>query len=532
MISIDYEKLQQSVAAEPVLEVCMQITLSNISYRYDDASKEALPPVSATFPEGWTGIVGVNGSGKTTLLRLICGEMEPTFGQMAPQVRGVYCAQETEDRPNDAEDFALDFSNEALRIRRILEIEDDWVWRYDALSEGERKRLQVAVALWANPRVLALDEPTNHVDAPCRERLIEALASYRGIGLLVSHDRGMLNELVQQCLFLGSGKVIMRPGTYSEGRQQEQLEHTAAVHERKSAKAELSRLRQAKAARNAEAARADARRSKRSIPKGDKDAKGRIDLAIYTGQDGKAGRRSVQMDSRLTAAQQRLEQVQVEKAYHADVWLEVEPSRRRLLLELEEGCLAFGTGSKACAEAGSETCKGLAIPRVVVGPTDHIAIAGPNGAGKSTLVHALVRALPPDVRSLYLPQELGCAARCEQLKALKELPQKQRGRALSIVAQLNSDPERLLSGNMASPGESRKLMLALGILAQPQIIIMDEPTNHLDLFSIEALEELLSGCPCALVLVSHDMRFLSATTDIRWSVMPSSGGSELTVGKR
>ena len=513
----------------------MQITLSHIAYYYEGAAEQALSSVTATFPEGWTGIVGGNGCGKTTLLRLVCGELEPTAGQIAPASGGVYCPQETERMPDAAEDFALDFSGDALRWRRVLGIGDDWAWRYGELSEGQRKRLQVAVALWADPRVLALDEPTNHVDAECRGRLIEALRGFKGVGLLVSHDREMLDALVGQCLFLGGGRAVMRPGTYSKAREQEQLERTATLRERKSAKAELTRLQRVKAARDQEAARADARRSKRAIAKGDTDAKSRIDLAIYSGQDGKAGQRSVQVDARIGSAQKRLEQSRVSKVYDADVWLDARPSHRRVLLELDAGHLAFGTGERmadildAPGEGPSDAC--LRIPHLAVAPTDHIALTGPNGAGKSTLVAALVRALPPDVPLLYLPQELASDERRGQLAALRDLPQAQRGQVLSIVAQLNSDPDRLLSGDLASPGETRKLMLALGILARPQVIVMDEPTNHLDLISTEALEAMLASCPCALVLVSHDRRFLSATTTIRWRIALSGQGSSLMVEK-
>ncbi|MDR1358775.1 MAG: ATP-binding cassette domain-containing protein [Coriobacteriales bacterium] len=492
----------------------MQITLTHITYTYDDAPDQALVPVSATFAEGWTGLVGSNGSGKTTLLRLLCGELQPTGGQMAPRPAGVYCAQETERSPAGMDDFAVDFSGEALRVRRVLGVADEWPWRYNELSEGERKRLQVAVALWHNPLVLALDEPTNHVDAACRERLLAALAAYRGVGLLVSHDRELLDTLTSQCLFLGKGRATMRSGNYSRGREQEEQAQNAQIHERREAKAELVRLHQVKTERSHEAARADARRSKRTIPKGDRDAKARIDLAIYTGQDGKAGRRSVQMDARLAAAEQRLEQARVEKHYAADVWLDAEPSHRRLLVDMEEGCLAFGTGERLLLPV--VPC--LRIPHLSVAPTDHVALAGSNGAGKSTLIAALLRELNADLRLLYVPQELGAGERQKQLAALKDLPAARRGRALSIVAQLNSDPERVLAGSQASPGETRKLMLALGILNHPQLIIMDEPTNHLDLITTEALETMLATCPCALVLVSHDARFLEATTSIRWQI--------------
>jgi ATPase subunit of ABC transporter with duplicated ATPase domains len=110
------------------------------------------------------------------------------------------------------------------------------------------------------------------------------------------------------------------------------------------------------------------------------------------------------------------------------------------------------------------------------------------------------------------------------------LPPEARGRALSIVAQLNSEPERLLEGDAISPGEMRKLMLALGILDSPELIIMDEPTNHLDLGSTEALERVLSAYPGALLLVSHDATLLGATTSISWRIgRGESGNPTLTV---
>ena len=87
---------------------------------------------------------------------------------------------------------------------------------------------------------------------------------------------------------------------------------------------------------------------------------------------------------------------------------------------------------------------------------------------------------------------------------------------LSLVARLNSSPERILSGEALSPGELRKILLAMGIMQRPQLIIMDEPTNHLDLHSTEALEAVLAQCPCALVIVSHDAALLDATTNKRW----------------
>jgi ATPase subunit of ABC transporter with duplicated ATPase domains len=172
---------------------------------------------------------------------------------------------------------------------------------------------------------------------------------------------------------------------------------------------------------------------------------------------------------------------------------------------MEEGVLEHDTWS-------------LAYPPLYVGNTDHIALVGDNGSGKTTLVKSLVDQLSEGTRYLYVPQEPTEAQRTEVLMRLIGLSAIERGRALSVVAQLNSDPDRVLEGDVVSPGELRKLMLALGILDSPELIIMDEPTNHLDLGSTEALERLLAGYPGALLLVSHDAALLGATTTITWSI--------------
>lgn len=113
---------------------------------------------------------------------------------------------------------------------------------------------------------------------------------------------------------------------------------------------------------------------------------------------------------------------------------------------------------------------------------------------------------------LYIPQEPSNEQKQTSLEKLHNLSYEDRGLVLSIIAQLNSEPDRFLEGDIISPGEMRKLMLALGILEQPEIIIMDEPTNHLDIGSIEALEKILETYSGALLLVSHDSKLTQAST--------------------
>ena len=120
---------------------------------------------------------------------------------------------------------------------------------------------------------------------------------------------------------------------------------------------------------------------------------------------------------------------------------------------------------------------------------------------------------------LYIPQEPTELQKKETLRKIKGLSNSQRGRVLSIVAQLNSDPDYVLAGESTSPGEMRKLMLALGILESPELVVMDEPTNYLDLGSTVALERLLSEYPGALLLVSHDLSLVDSATSIKWTTL-------------
>ncbi len=494
----------------------MQLTITQLSYTYEDAPTSALGPLSVTFSEGWTGIVGPNGSGKSTLLRILTGDLDGYTGTVQPPPQPArepgqavaYCAQATEYPPALAEDFALDYRGDAVHIRQILDIQDDWFWRFESLSHGERKRLQVAVVLWQNPPVLALDEPTNHVDAVTREKILAALREYRGVGLLVSHDRELLDELAQQCLFLRNGQGVMRNGGYTQGRSQEALEHRTVARERKAAKQELAHLHGEHTRRAHEAARADAKRSKKNTSSKDHDAKGKIDLARLTGKDGQAGRLLSQMSARVEQAEKRVAKAFVPKVYDGLFWLNAQPSKRRIVVTVEEGVLSMGEE------------RSLSFPRLDIEHTDHIGITGPNGTGKSTFIRHLLTVIPDDLPTIFLPQELDTQQSGQILTALRELNPASRGEVLSLVARLNSDPNRILSGEALSPGELRKILLAQGMLQNPQLIIMDEPTNHLDLQSIEALEVVLQDCPCALVLVSHDAPFLAATAQIFWRFTP------------
>lgn len=152
-------------------------------------------------------------------------------------------------------------------------------------------------------------------------------------------------------------------------------------------------------------------------------------------------------------------------------------------------------------------------------PDDRIALTGQNGGGKSSLIRHILKILDiPRNQLTYVPQEIDQGSSKEIISRALELSGERLGKMMAVVSRLGSRPHRLLQSRQPSPGETRKLLLATGIASEPHLIIMDEPTNHMDLPSIEYLEKALEGCPCGLLLVSHDRRFLEKLTDRHWHI--------------
>jgi ATPase subunit of ABC transporter with duplicated ATPase domains len=483
----------------------MSVAFRDLGFSHDGASAPLLAGLSAHLPRGFTGVLGANGAGKTTLLRILCGQLEPSTGSVQGAADAVYCEQRTDDPPPDLEDFLEDWSPHAFELRGRLGIETDFLARWSSLSHGERKRAQVVRALWRRPTLLAVDEPTNHLDAEARELLIDALARFHGVGVIVSHDRALLDALCVQCLWLEPPGARVYPGGYTRAREQRQRDRDHRVAERDKAVRVHRALEQEIAVRRERAAREHTVRSKRGLAGKDSDARARIDLARVT--DGKAGAPLRQLQGRARQASARLDAARVEKDHETGIWLSAERSRRDRLFVLEPGAIALG-GTRV-----------LRHPALSMGPADRIAIVGANGAGKSTLVRRILGELRvPAGQVIEMPQEVSAAAAARLLDQARRLPADRLGQVMNVVSRLGSRPQRLLETAAPSPGEIRKLLLALGMAHAPRLLVLDEPTNHLDLPSIEALEAALLECPCGLLLVSHDLPLLQRLTSVCWRV--------------
>lgn len=477
----------------------------NLSFSYQSATEELFSEINLTLTQGWTALAGPNGAGKTTLLKLLSGELTPQTGGIEKPGEVYYCPQRTDSPPPTFEDLLYAFDGRAGKLISSLELDYDWPGRWDSLSHGERKRAQIATAIWLDPPVLAIDEPTNHLDEEARQMISRALESFDGIGLLVSHDRELGDRLCSRTIFVEPPGLIERAGGVSQAMEQLEQEELQRRREYNSTKDEIRRLSNEARRRQKLAEGAKSRVSKKGLALKDHDGRAKRDLARLSGKDGVGGKLLANMQGRVEQAEAKLQSISLKKEYKGGIWIEAEQSRKHFLYRREESTLNF---------AGEGV---LELPSLEIKATDKIALTGPNGGGKSSLLKEIVEniGLQPE-KLLYLPQELKAEASVKVLEEIKRLPDKLLGRLLNIVSRLGSQPRRLLETAEPSPGEMRKLLLALGITRSPYLIIMDEPTNHLDLPSIGALEELLNGCPCALLLVSHDKRFVKKTTEIAW----------------
>ncbi len=487
-----------------------QLLFENITFGYETSLKPILKDVTASFPEGWTGIIGPNGTGKTTLLKLACGELTPIHGNIRHGGRACYCSQRTDDPPSQWEEFLQSGESEAWEWRGRLKIREDWFERWPTLSQGERKRAQLAVILWQDPDILAVDEPTNHLDREARRLVGDALAAYRGIGLLVSHDRELLDNLCRQCLMIDPPQTHSFPGGYTEASRLAKQKEAEILGAYQKAKSDMERLMHSASARLDKANRYRNGFSKRNLDIRDSDSRSKIDLARVSGKDGKAGRLADQLNGRVRQATEKVSQFNIKKKYETDFWVLGESASRDLLLQLPAGSIELGEG------------RILEFPALELRPTDRIALTGLNGTGKTTLLNYILNQYLtlPEGKWVYLPQEIHLEEASRIMERFHQLPEDEKGRVMTLVSCLGSRPDRLVGGrNLApSPGEIRKLLLALGAARNPWLIIMDEPTNHLDLPSVEALESALSEFPGALILVSHDERFLSRLARVRWEI--------------
>jgi macrolide transport system ATP-binding/permease protein len=496
------------------------MNVENLSFTYESNIEPLFQDSSFQIEQGWCAIVGANGSGKTTLLKLMCGLLTPDSGSLSVPGATYYAEQRTDSPPHGFHAFFESTEKQAYKIKKSMQILDHWRDDWNVLSHGERKRCQIAAALYQEPLILAIDEPSNHLDLRSKKVLLNALKSFRGIGLLVSHDRELMDQLCQRTIFIHPPHIEVRKCSYSVAALEIERETKSRNEKHELAKREVKKLKKKVTRQREKASRADKLRSKRNLNPKDHDAKSKKDLARLTGKDSVDGRAQNRLQSRLDHAQSQQAGMTFKKSYAQGITFDVEEASRLFPLIIPAHTFFLGEN------------KALKTPELTVQFGDKIGLIGDNGAGKSTFLrHMMEMTTLPSERVIYIPQEIPTDNSKAVLHRISEYSSDKKGLIMSLIRRLGSDPTHVLATTVPTPGEVRKLLLAEGLLLNPSIIIMDEPTNHMDLSSIECIEEALKECACAQLLVSHDMAFLKKTVGHYWA-FEESGENEYRIAAR
>jgi ATP-binding cassette subfamily F protein 3 len=492
------------------------LTLNNITVRL--GGNLILDRASASVPTGsHVGLVGRNGTGKSTLLKIIAGVNEADGGSVetARGTRIGYVAQEAPG--GDATPFDTVLAADTERTRLLREIETSHDAHHigevherlnaieahaaparaarilsglgfdeaaqhqplSAFSGGWRMRVALAGLLFSNPDLLLLDEPSNHLDLEAVLWLESFLKTYRGTLLVVSHERDLLNNVVDHILHLQGGKLTLYSGGYDSFERQRR---------ERQAQAEAQRMAQ------------EARRQK---------------LQAYVDRWRYKAHTARQAQSRLKALA-RMEPI-AESIDDPSLVFDF-PSPDRLkppMIKLDGAAVGY--------EAGKPILRRLNLR---IDPDERMALLGRNGNGKTTLARLLSRHLAPmegemvasgKMRVGYFAQHQVEELDVEETPLQHMTRQMPDAKPTAVRGQLGrfgfSGDKVEVKVKHLSGGERARLSLALITRDAPHMLILDEPTNHLDVDAREALVQALNEYEGAVVVVSHDRHLLELTAD-------------------
>jgi len=476
-----------------------------------DRATATLPPKSRV------GLIGRNGAGKSTLMKVMIGSIEADEGEieMPRKTRIGYLKQEAPSGKitpietvlaadteraallKEAEDchdpdrvgeiherlIAIDAYTAEARAARILVglgFDEEMQGRpIDSYSGGWKMRVALAALLFSEPDLLLLDEPSNHLDLEATLWLENFLKNYPAMMVVISHERDLLNNVVDTILHLEGGKTVMYTGGYDSFEQQ-RAERAA-------------QLAAAKASQ-------DAQRAK---------------LQDYIARNSARASTAKQAQSRA----KMLAKMQPIAAMAEDPTLSFDfPSPEELkppLVTLDMAAVGYTEGNPI-----------LRRLNLRLDPDDRVALLGRNGNGKTTLARLLAAQLAPmeggmtasgKMRVGYFTQY-----QVEELDTddtpLEHMTRMMKGATPAAVrAQLGrfgfSGPKATTKVGKLSGGERARLALALITRDAPHMLILDEPTNHLDVDAREALVQALNAYEGAVVIVSHDRHMIELTAD-------------------
>ena len=497
----------------------MLLQIEKLYFSYPTTPANLFEDFSLQFYDGWTCLAGSNGCGKSTLLKLIAGSLLPDSGRIFTGATIsnndiVYCPQETSQIPENIYSVFWSDDNEIRRFFSMLHVSEEMLERYDTLSGGEKKRIQIACALAEKPAILLLDEPTNHLDGETVEMISQTLSLFTGIGIMVSHDRSFADSLCTHTVYLynearaiSGGRDCIACQTYPGGLskalelREQNADSSRAQWNKLNSKASSEKERSRQLALENE--RSKSRLSKKKIDPADHDAKRKMDVARLGGKDRTTGDAKAHLENQIKRTEDARDSIQ--KSLKRKEGFSIESSDYCKTIIIEEKDLVVGD---SIGEGNTYT---LHSPRLEIAPGEKLALTGQNGSGKSLFIKHVISELEKLGRIkevMYLPQEISREEAKQIFEDFNKLEDDERGEVLSTLYRLGSEPESLQKENL-SPGELRKLMISLAVQKPLSLLILDEPTNHMDITSVLALENALASLSCSLLLVSHDKAFLS-----------------------
>lgn len=464
------------------------INVEHISKLYGD--KMILEDLSCSVDEGdKIGIIGINGTGKSTLLRIIAGEEEADEGKIIFS-NGMTIGWMGQNPEFDEESSILKYVCEGKKI------EDDYGYESDAkamltvlelenfdekiknLSGGQKKRAALCKVLLQKPDILILDEPTNHLDNKMSDWLENYLKSFRGVLLMVTHDRYFLDKVTNHIWEVEGGKVYYYDENYSG-----YLERKAEREERELA----------------------SERKRQSILRSE---------VKWVMRGARA--RSTKQKARL----ERFEQLKAMDSPKTAKQVEMGSVGTRLgkkTIELYDISKAYG--DKVLFKHFSYIFKRF----------ERIGFVGHNGCGKSTLMKILADLEQADSGAIEWGETIKIGYFAQECEVMDE-----RERVIDYIkdaAEYVRTSEGLVSASKMlerflfssdmqytpiakiSGGERRRLYLLKVLMQSPNVLILDEPTNDLDIATLRVLEDFLDEFAGIVITVSHDRYFLDRTVD-------------------
>ena len=464
------------------------INVEHISKLYGD--KLVLEDLSWSVDEGdKIGIIGINGTGKSTLLRIIAGEEEADEGKIIFS-NGLTIGWLGQNPEFDEDSSILKYVCEGKKIEEdygyesdakamltVLELEQ-FDEKIKNLSGGQKKRAALCKVLLQKPDILILDEPTNHLDNKMSDWLENYLRSFRGVLLMVTHDRYFLDKVTNHIWEVDGGKVYYYDENYSG-----YLERKAEREERQLA----------------------SERKRQSILRNE---------VKWVMRGARA--RSTKQKARL----ERFEQLKAMDSPKTAKQVEMGSVGTRLgkkTIEVYDISKAYG--DKVLFEHFSYIFKRF----------ERIGFVGHNGCGKSTLMKILSNLESADSGSIEWGETIRIGYFAQECEIMDE-----RQRVIDYIkdaAEYVRTSEGLVSASKMlerflfssdmqytpiakiSGGERRRLYLLKVLMQSPNVLILDEPTNDLDIATLRVLEEFLDEFAGIVITVSHDRYFLDRTVD-------------------